>query len=127
MPDAIVTALIAASAGGLGAVLTYVASNRKVRVESISAEASADLARSQASGEVITFLREDYRRVRNLYEQTLAEMASLRSEVNAYRDQLAQFEAIVLTLPDEYRSRFAEVLAKKPRRAPSPKATGGGS
>ena len=122
MPNELLLAVIGGVGTIIGAFLTYLVSSRKVTVESISAEASADLVRAQASSEVLTFMREDYNRMRELYDQALTEMATLRSEVGALRDTVQQFEAVVMTLPDEYRGRFADVLRKK---TPIPKASSG--
>ena len=131
MPEAVIVALIAGSAAVIGSLTGYLVARlripverQKVQIEGVSAEAAAEFQRAQASSEVLQMLRDDYRRVRDLYEQALTDMAMLRSEVNSYRQQLAQFEAIVLTLPDEYRGRFAEVLASKGSR---PKGGNGGS
>jgi hypothetical protein len=118
MPTELLVPVVGAISGVLGAVLTYVVSNRKIRVDSISAEAAADLARAQASGEVLAFMREDYNRMRELYDQALTEMATLRSEVGALRETVQQFEAVVMTLPDEYRGRFAEVLTRRAKQSP---------
>jgi len=113
-----VALLVGLGASILGHILTFLNGKQKVQVESFSAEATADLARAQASGEVITFLRDEVKRLQLAHEQSLTRMAELSTEVNAYRQQLAQFESIVLTLPDEYRGRFAEVLARKGSRSP---------
>ena len=118
MPNDLLIALVGAACTIIGVGLTYLTQRSKVRIESISAEATADLVRAQASGEVISFLREEVTRLQIAHEQSLTRMAELSTEVNAYRQQLAQFESIVLTLPDEYRGRFAEVLARKGSRSP---------
>lgn len=133
MPDAIVTALIAGIAATVGAILTFTLGRRRdatdrqrVTIESLSAEAVADLNRTQASSEVIQFLREEVGRLQQSHETNLERLAELSAEVGDLRTRLAEFEAIVLTLPDEYRGRFAEVLARKPRAKPGPKASSGG-
>jgi hypothetical protein len=118
MPTELIIAIIGIG-GTIGAgALGFINGRSKIRIDSISAEATADLARAQASGEVITFLRDEVQRLQLAHEQSLTRMAELSTEVNAYRQQLAQFESIVLTLPDEYRGRFAEVLARKGARHP---------
>jgi len=139
MPDAIVTALIAAVAAGAGGVLTFVLGRRRdatdrmrVSIEHLSAEAAADLSRAQASGEVVAILRGEVERLQRSYEDSIRHMAELSAEVHGLRTRLAEFEIIVLTLPEEYRSRFTAVLSKSrsvapnPLRSADPKARTGG-
>lgn len=119
MPDAIVTALIAGIAATVGAALTFLTSNRRVRVEGISAEAAADLARAQASGEIVQLLRGEVQRLQQTHEDSIRDVAHLAAEVHGLRTRLAEFEIIVLTLPEEYRERFAAVLSKSKPVAPT--------
>jgi hypothetical protein len=123
-------ALVGAGSAALGAFLTYSVSSRKVTVEAFSAAAAADLAKAQATDLMWENLTEAYRAAMNELQGLRAEvreLPALRAEVAGLSAQLAQFEAIVLTLPDEYRGRFAEVLAKRASRAErqSPKAVSG--
>lgn len=127
MPDAIITALIAAVAAGVGGVLTYTLGRRRdltermrVSIEHLSAEAAADLSRAQASGEVVAILRGEVERLQRSYEDSIRRMAELSAEVHGLRTRLAEFEIIVLTLPEEYRSRFTAVLSKSRPVAPNP-------
>lgn len=124
MPDAIVTALIAGIAATVGALLTYLTASRRVRVEGISAEAAADLARAQASGEIVQLLRGEVQRLQASHEDSLIHVASLAAEVHGLRTRLAEFEIIVLTLPEEYRERFSAVLMKSKPVAPTERKRG---
>lgn len=127
MHDAIVTALIGAAAATVGAILVYASSNRRVRVESISAEAAAELSRAQASDLMWENLTAAYQaatqELKELREE-VRELPALRAEVRELRTQMVRFEAIIDGLPDEYRDLFAPVR-RKARAAPKAPAAGG--
>ena len=125
MPNELLLAVIGGVGTVIGAVLTYSVSSRKVTVEAFSAAAAADLAKAQATDLMWENLTAAYKAAIEELQALRAEvreLPALRAEVAGLSAQLAQFEAIVLTLPDEYRGRFAEVLSKRTAR---PKAGSG--
>lgn len=110
MPTELLIALIGGVGTLIGAGITYATQRSKVRIDSISAQAAADLARAQATDIGFENLVALYHEVKKSNDELRAEVAELRATITT-------FEATIRQLPTEYQAMFA-------RKGTRPKASG---
>lgn len=112
-PEAIAAAAIAATSAILAALLTYVTQRSKIRIESVSTEAAATLARAQATDIGFENLLSLYNELKRSNDELRAEVAELRATID-------HFSEVIRILPTEY-----QVLFRPGKGKQSPKAAQG--